>query len=234
MNDTERKEAMSAIAAALKAARKYLAADQKARYGLPSPVAVTLSSEGVAAPWEGRAPFMTADGTLRVAWLEPGLVRLSASPFPAESGLWNGPDLIPNKWFRAMLASLFHDLALAHVKEIAAATGMTEAQVWDWANAVLWLVWDGADEIASGKKRTWLSRTESWLAFQTCSLGGPWYSRLAKALKRILCLTAAGVALSLPWGCAGGCAALPDGALVGIEGADVIEDVMQTQGDGLN
>jgi hypothetical protein len=233
MTANERKAAMSAIAAALKAARKYLAADQKARYGLPAPVAVTLASEGAAAPWEGRAPFMTADGTLRVEWLEPGLVRLEARAFPAESGLWNGPDLIPNKWFRSMLASLFHDLVLAHVAEIAIATGLTAAQVWKWANAVLWLVWDGADEAANGTRRTWMGRAESWLAFQTCSLGGPWYSRLAKALKRILCLTAAGVALALPWGCAGGCAALPDGALVGVEGADVINSVMQTQGDGL-
>lgn len=218
MNDTERKAAMSAIAAALKAARKYLAADQNATYGLESPVSVTIRSERVAAPWlPPAAPFTTKDGFLSIMWREPGVVTLTANPFPPAARVWNGPDVIPNKWFRSMLASLFHDLIWIHDKELAKHLGCSETEVRRWGNDVLYLIWKWASDDS-----LW-GRCEAWLAFQTCQFAAPGYRTARRLLGRaLLCALLLGAAA----GCSEGCYSLPDGGVIDAAGTAAVEAAM--------
>jgi hypothetical protein len=198
------------------AVAEYLKKDQAADYSLPEDVSVSIRSKRVAdLPTR---EFTTADGTLTVALDadDPLGIRLTAHKFP-RAGLWNGPDVLRNNSLRRMLASLFHDLIWEHADELAEAWQTDKTEVLRWGNDVLYLVWAWASE------DSWLGRREAWLSFQATNFAAPWYHRVKEALA---CLAAASL-LS-------GCYTLPDGAVVEVTGAEVVERVMAEQGDGLS
>lgn len=215
---------LTAAVAVLRKAIEYARRDQAAAYSLPGDVSVTIRSRSVAGfPQPDFTSYTTRDGSLTVERLDERTTRLTAHPFPAESKLWNGPDVIPNKWFRSMLASLFHDLIWVHGEELAGAMGQTTVRTLRWGGDVLYLVWRAASEGSP------VGRCEAWLAFQSTQWAAPWYHRLKDLLGALLVMSAILAAA----GCSDGCYSPPDGEVLEIGGADVIHSVMQTQGDGL-
>ena len=220
---------ISSAVAVLKKVADYIRKDQAAAYSLPTDVSVTLDSRAVAAFLPADfTQFTTADGSLTVERVpdedKPNLVRLTAHPFPAESKLWNGPDVIPNKWFRSMLASLFHDLIWVHAGEIAAALGKRELEVLRWGGDALYLIW------VYGSEDSFLGQREAWLSFQATQYAAPWYHKIKRLFGALALAVALGAAAV---GCSEGCFTPPDGAVVDISGGEVVEAVMQEQGDGL-
>lgn len=215
--------AMAKAVSALKAALDYAKRDQRAKYALPGEVSVSLRSRRLARLLPEGFNYTTRDGSLTVTRLGPENVRLTAHPFPAESGLWNGPDAIPNKWFRSMLASLFHDLIWGHADELAAAIGKSRVEVLRWGNDALYLLWVWASD------DSWLGRREAWLAFQATQFAAPWYHKIKRLLGAFLLATL----LVFAAGCSEGCYSLPDGGVTDVTGAEIIHSVIETQGDGL-
>lgn len=211
--NSEQKKILAILA---KACADYIRNDQKADYPLPEPVSVVVRSRRVAKLV--KAPYTTRDGSLAVMPLGEDRVRLTANRF-GRSGLWNGPDVIPNKRLRAMLASLFHDLIWIHAAELAAAWGISSVEVLRWGGDVLYLVWVWAS------RDSWWGRREAWLAFQGTQFAAPWYHGLKGALG-VSCVSAA--LLLMP-----GCFSLPDGEVESVDGAEVVEQVMHDYGDGL-
>lgn len=218
-------ELQKALAVLAVAVKQYVEEDQGASFGLPGDVSVVVKSRRVAlsVPTDFATTFTTLDGSLSIQWLDPERVKFTAHKFDAEAKLWNGPDVIPNKWFRSMLASLFHDLIWGHAAEIARAMGLTEKAVLRWGNDVLYLLW------VWGSEDSWWGRREAWLAFQTCEFSSGWYHKAKKVLHLCLAVAALGLAAA---GCSG-CYSLPDGGVEGVDGTDLIRAVMQGLGDGL-
>lgn len=199
-----------------KAVAKYIRDDQSADYPLPAPVTVIVKSRRVAA--FVKSPYTTKDGSLSVTPLGDNKVELTAHAFP-RSGLWNGPDAIPNNTLRGMLASLFHDLLWIASSEFCAAWKCYQTDFLRWANDVLYLVWVWAS------KDSWCGRREAWLAFQATNFAAPVYHKIKKAVG------ATAIAL-LCAGCTG-CFSVPDGEVESVDGAEVVEQVMHDYGDGL-
>jgi hypothetical protein len=199
-----------------KAVAKYIRDDQSADYPLPAPVTVIIKSRRVAAFVKG--PYTTKDGSLSVTPLGDNKVELTAHAFP-RSGLWNGPDAIPNDTLRGMLASLYHDLIWVHASELCDAWGCYQTDLLRWGGDVLYLVWVWAS------KDSWWGRREAWLAFQATNFAAPVYHKIKKAVG------ATAIAL-LCAGCTG-CFSVPDGEVESVDGADVVEQVMHDYGDGL-
>lgn len=203
-----------------RAVAKYIRDDQAADYPLPDPVSVVIRSHRVAK--FVRKPYTTKDGSLSVTSLGENRVELRANRFP-RSGLWNGPDAIPNDTLRGMLSSLFHDLIWGHAKEFAEAWGTTDLEVLRWGGDVLYLVWVWAS------KDSWLGRREAWLAFQTTQFAAPWYHNV----KKILSKSATMIAVLLGLCSVSGCYSLPDGEVESVDGVEVVGQVMSDYGDGL-
>ena len=134
MNASQQK----AFASLVRAAAEYLRKDQAADYPLPDSVVVVIRSRRVAKLVT--KPYTTKDGSLSVTPLGENRVELRANRF-LRSGLWNGPDILPNTTLRSMLASLFHDLVWEHADELAAAWGASKLKVLRWGGDVLYLVW---------------------------------------------------------------------------------------------
>lgn len=204
-----------------KAVARYIREDQSADYPLPAPVEVTIKS------WKlsefVKAPYTTRDGTLSITPLGDHRLRLTAHAFP-RSGLWNGPDVLPNSTLRSMLASLFHDLIWEHAGELCTAWGCYQTDLLRWGNGVLYLVWVWASQ------DSWWGRREAWLAFQATEYAAPVYHKV----KKLFAKTATSIALAaLCAGCAGGCFSVPDGEVESVDGVEVVEQVMRDYGNGL-
>lgn len=152
------------ITAAAKAVPKiirYIEKDLKAQYGLSAEASAEFHGSGIGI------------GTCTVGVLtiesEPGgsTVKLIAQPFAPESGLWNGPNIIPDDLDDgSMEMSLWHDLIWVYAKEIAAKLGMTEQDVMQWGNGILVAAWDGYSK-NHGKNRKMVAK----LAFHVCEVG---------------------------------------------------------------
>lgn len=203
-----------------KAVAKYIRDDQAADYPLPAPVTVIVKSRRVAA--FVKSPYTTKDGSLSVTPLGDNKVELTAHAFP-RSGLWNGPDAIPNDTLRGMLASLYHDLIWGHASELCEAWKCYQVDLLRWGGDVLYLVWVWAS------KDSWWGRREAWLAFQATNFAAPIYHKAKKALAKATCIA---VLLGLCAGCSG-CFSVPDGEVESVDGVDVVRQVMKDYGDGL-
>ena len=191
---------------------KYIKADNAASYGLDEEVSVVLMGDDVAYAGKTLVPreYTTKDGSLTIAQTEDAIdwgVRLVAHPFPAESHLWNGPDVIANNQYRAMLASLFHDLIWEHGDELAKAWGVTKKDVLTWGDGVLYALWmyASADSLRG--------RIEARVAWQVCEWSRGWYH----SLKKLLGLHCLAFALLLA-----GCGTPPDWTVAEITGTNAV------------
>ena len=194
---------------------KYIKADNAASYGLDEEVSVVLMGDDVAYAGKTLVPreYTTKDGSLSIKRMEGGLefVRLTAHPFPAESRLWNGPDVIANSQYRSMLASLFHDLIWEHADELAKAWGVSKQDVLRWGDGVLYALWMYASEDSIR------GRIEARVAWQVCEFSRGWYH----SLKKILGLHCLAFALLLA-----GCGTPPDWTVAEISGTNAIHRAM--------
>ena len=114
------------------------------------------------------------------------MCTLTAEPFDAQEGLWNGPDVIPNDWHDGSLeASLWHDLIWHYSEEIARQTGMSRQEVLHWGNGILTACWRGyAAQLYPDARAVGVKTAAAYAATEAAR---PWYH----ALKR-LCRRAAG------------------------------------------
>lgn len=150
------------------AAIDYIKADQNAKYPLAEECSVTLQGYDIAL---GIKTVTTKDGSLTITINNKDELTLTAHPFTAESGLWNGPDIIPNNRFPSMLASLFHDLIWEHDDELSVAWSISATEVCRWGNDCLYTIW-------MSTSRTRWERFEAWCAWQACEFSAPWYHRV--------------------------------------------------------
>ena len=155
---------------AVKKAVKYIKDDQLKSYGLDEAVGLDIRGRGVADIV--RTAYATRDGSLSITVAETDHVRITAQPFPATARLWNGPDVIRDDNYAAMLASLFHDLIWIHADELAEAWGTDKQAVLKWGDGVLYAVWRRADPKSAFAR----------VAYGVCEFARPWYHRLKKAL----------------------------------------------------
>ena len=195
---------------------KYIKADNEASFGLDEEVSVVLMGDGVAYVGTTLVPreYTTKDGSLTIAQTADAIdwgVRLVAHPFPVESRLWNGPDVIANNQYRSMLASLFHDLIWEHGDELAKAWGVSKQDVLRWGDGVLYALWMYASEDSIR------GRIEARVAWQVCEFSRGWYH----SLKKILGLHCLAFALLLA-----GCGTPPDWTVAEIRGTNAIHRAM--------
>ena len=191
---------------------KYIKADNEASFGLDEEVSVVLMGDGVAYVGTTLVPreYTTKDGSLTIAQTADAIdwgVRLVAHPFPVESRLWNGPDVIANNQYRSMLASLFHDLIWGHADELAKAWGVTKKDVLTWGNGVLYALW----MYASADSRR--GRIEARIAWMACEFSKSWYH----AFKKLFGLHCLAFALLLA-----GCGTPPDWTVAEISGTNAV------------
>jgi hypothetical protein len=204
-----------------RAVAQYIHDDQRADYPLPAPVEIVVKSKRVAQ--FVKSPYTTKDGSVSVTPLGDDRVRLIAHAF-TRSGLWNGPDALPNDTLRGMLASLYHDLLWIHAAEFCNAWGCERTTDFlKWANDVLYLVWVWASN------DSWWGRREAWLAFQAVSFAAPVYHKIKDKFAEA---TAIILACGLCAGCSG-CFSVPDGEVESVDGVEVIQQVMHDYGNGL-
>lgn len=143
------------------AAFKYIYDDQTKSYGLNGPVHLAIRGTGI-----GIGQFKTPDGVFRFTSVSTDMVTFDITAFSANLKYWNGPDFIPNGKYRSMLASLFHDFIWEFAKDIAEALDMTEDQVRDWGDGILYCVWMWASkDSVTGKIEAHLA----WHIIQTLS-----------------------------------------------------------------
>jgi len=190
---------------------KYIKADNAASYGLDEEVSVVLEGEDVASiggTLSQLTEYTTKDGSLTIESTSAFAVRLTAHPFPVESHLWNGPDVIANNQYRSMLASLFHDLIWEHGDELAEAWGVTKRDVLTWGDGVLYALWIYASEDSLR------GRIEARVAWQVCEFSKGWYH----SLKKLLGLHCLAFALLL----AAGCGTPPDWQVAEISGTNAV------------
>lgn len=191
---------------------KYIKADNEMSYGLDEEVSVVLMGDDVAYAGKVLVPreYTTKDGSLSIKpeWSNGWLVRLTAHPFPAESHLWNGPDVIANNQYRSMLASIFHDLIWEHGDELAKAWGVTKKDVLTWGDGVLYALWMYASE------NSLRGRIEARVAWSVCEFSKGWYH----SLKKLLGLHCLAFALLL----AAGCGTPPDWTVAEITGTNAV------------
>ena len=176
----------SIVVAAVSAAVKYIKTDLGRRYGLEKEAHCTIRGEGVGI---GSA----SAGPLRIESEKGGnRVRLTASPFAADTGYWNGPNVIPDNLGDGSLeASLWHDLIWTFCDELAAQLGMTRAQLLAWSNGVLAAAWRGY-----GARRGRSPRILPYLGYNLCRFGAWLKDRIFK----FFCI---GVATLFLTGCTG-------------------------------
>ena len=195
---------------------KYVKADNEACFGLDEEVSVVLMGDDVGlVAWHFiEDAYTTKDGSLSIKpeWSNGWLIRLTAHPFPAESRLWNGPDVIANNQYRSMLASLFHDLIWEHGDELAKAWGVTKKDVLTWGDGVLYALWMYASEDSLR------GRIEARVAWSVCEFSKGWYH----SLKKLLGLHSILFALLL----ASGCGTPPDWTVAEISGTNAIHRAM--------
>lgn len=178
------------------AALRYVRDDLTAKYGLETEARCVIRGPGIGV---GNA----SAGPLTIESEKGGeRVVLSAAPFPASSGEWNGPNVIPDDLRDGSLeASLWHDLIWGHAAELSGQLGMSTADLLEWSNGILAAAWRGYGKRKYGRSEA-SGRRRGWLAYNVCRIGA-WI----KALWLKLCCMA--LATALLAGC-DGCATPPD------------------------
>ena len=188
-----------------KRAVDYIRDDLRKKYGLASAAWAVVAGPGVGKIGEAHA------GPLSIVPLSENRVRLECEPFAPESGLWNGPNVIPDNLGDGSLeASLWHDLVWGFADDIAEQTGRTRQEVMKWGNGILCSCWRGYGEKVYRKRRNRLARA----AYGVCEFARRWWKAVFVAA------AVAGIA-----GCHG-CAAPPQWEM---EDASAME---QTEGGG--
>ena len=184
------------VSSAFCVALQYVRDDLSARYGLSAPARLVLSGPGVCIGDAKCGPLsITSDAAA-------GTVTLEAEPFAAESGYWNGPNVVPDHLRDGSFeASLWHDLIWQFCGEIAMQTGKSAEEVLEWSNGILSAAWRYYGRELYGRSES-AGRRRGWLAYQICRLGA-WFKRF---FVRISCMAFAAGLLA---GC-NGCANPPD------------------------
>lgn len=116
---------------AIDKAIEYIKEDQSKQYPLNETRSLTIEGDGV-----GRFNFSSQ--YFDIVKNSNNSTTLVARPFAAETGLWNGPDILPdNLPDGTFQASLFHDLIWGMSKDIAATNNATESDVEIWGNGIM-------------------------------------------------------------------------------------------------
>lgn len=162
---------MLRIASITQSIAEYWREDQNAKYGLDKTVSVTITGK--------TAGIGNADcGPLSIRSDKGGTEAvLTCSPFAADEGLWNGPDVLPNERDDgSMVASLWHDLIWYYAEEIAEQVGMSVSDVKQWGNGVLLAVWRSYAK----SKGKWhgLNKYLAKAAFYITSWAKNWYGKV--------------------------------------------------------
>lgn len=156
----------------------YIERDQNAKYGLERQASITLAGDNIS------LPNNVDCGVLHICNIGQGQVSIMCDQFDAESGLWNGPDIIPdNLKDGSFEASLWHDLIWFYADEIADATGMTASAVKQWGNDIFYAAWVYYASLY-GKRVTLRARIAYWAV----SIAKNWYGKV-KALLPIFAIT---------------------------------------------
>ena len=184
------------VSSAFCVALHYVRDDLSARYGLSALARIVLSGHGVCIGDAKCGPLsITSDAAA-------GTVTLEAEPFAAESGYWNGPNVVPDHLRDGSFeASLWHDLIWQFCGEIAMQTGKSAEEVLEWSNGILSAAWRYYGRELYGRSDR-DGRRRGWLAYQICRIGA-WFK---KFFVRISCMAFAAGLLA---GC-NGCANPPD------------------------
>lgn len=202
------------IATAATAAIKYLRADQSRSYALVERASVRIEGAGAGA-------FNFDDGSFRIYSPSPDVCVLTCEPFGADSGNWNGPDLLSDfkdlqafetRTDGAFEASLYHDQIFKRAREIARANGVAEQTVLKWANGVM-----NAVQAAYAKEPTkggWWRR----VVYGVLEIGRPVYHPVKRFVKWLFALAAA---VLLGAGC-DGCFAPPDWTATPLDGGAIV------------
>lgn len=165
----------------------YIKDDMNAKYGLNKEVSATFIGDGIGI---GTCTV----GVLTIKSIGGDMVKLIAKPFAPESGLWNGPNIIPDTWDDgSMEMSLWHDLIWVYAKDIGKALNMSEQEVMKWGNGILVAAWNGYAE-KYGKNRGWMAN----VAYRICEVGRRFW-RFIVSVAIVALLT----------GC-NGCSAIPE------------------------
>lgn len=184
------------VTSAICVALHYVRDDLYARYGLSAPARLVLSGVGVCIGDAKCGPLsITSDA-------DAGTVTLEAEPFAAETGYWNGPNVVPDHLRDGSFeASLWHDLIWQFCVELAMQTGKSAEEVLEWSNGILSAAWRYYGRALYGRSDR-DGRRRGWLAYNVCRLGA-WFKRF---FVRISCMAFAAGLLA---GC-NGCANPPD------------------------
>ena len=115
-------------------AYRYVRDDLDARYGLREAAWAVFRGSGIGVLGRSLEVRTVRVGVLDITFVSEDRVRLDSRPFKPESGLWNGPNGIPdNLGDGSFEMSLWHDLVWEYAKKIAEilgrAAGATEPQV---------------------------------------------------------------------------------------------------------
>ena len=187
---------------------RYFKDDQRKKYALLARHTSHIHAEGI-----GRFSFK--NDQMQILSPTPDDTIVVVEPFPAESGLWNGPDLLPNKLKDGTFeASLNHDLIWAFAREIAAKNGTTEVDVKLWSNQIFELEQRYYAKVKIRAERKLIRRALDW--------GAKHYSRIKAMLGRLFLALVAALAVGAAAGCAG-CWPLFEGGEDGEVEADPIE-----------
>lgn len=179
-------------------AYRYVRDDLDARYGLREAAWAVFRGDGIGVLGRSLEVHTVRVGVLDITFVSEDRVRLDSRPFKPESGLWNGPNGIPdNLGDGSFEMSLWHDLVWEYAKKIAEILGVSEQKVMKWANGILAAAYRGYGE-KRGKKSGW----RAWIAYNVCERSRRWWHRLFPALL-------AALALGILAGCSG-CASPPD------------------------
>ena len=156
----------------------YIERDQNAKYGLKSEASITIGGANIALSKNVDC------GVLHICNITDYQVMLTCDAFDAESGLWNGPDIIPNNLKDGSFeASLWHDLIWYYAEEIAEATGMTISEVKQWGNDAFYAAWVYYASLY-GRRVTLRARIAYWAV----SIAKNWYGKV-KAFLPIFAVT---------------------------------------------
>lgn len=153
--------------AIIKSAVKYLRDDANRRYALLEPAIMRIEGDGA-----GR--FFYSDNILAIEPDGPNAALISAQPFDADSGEWDGASIIPDADQGDAFddgrteASLYHDLIYKRLGLIAACNRADEPAVREWADGVLVAVWAAyARRKGRGGRRARIMRRLAWRALRS-------------------------------------------------------------------
>lgn len=187
-----------AFGIAFNAIVEYLKDDQAHRYGLRKAVRLRVrAQEGE--PDVGIYNYKDELLTIESAQDKRSVV-IGVEPFRAESGLWNGPDIIPDSLEDGTFeGSLFHDILWGRSKAIAQANGTSEGEVKRWADGILVACMRYYSKHDGG------SGLWQRLVYNAVHVGSYVYSDLKKLLSKLFLVGAIVGTMVMLSGCVSGC-----------------------------